>query len=412
MPLIFLDYLDYNIKGGATEKALKSIFQTKLHQFAWDILAFPEATFLVAAPAIAKCKDTAMLMKACESMWKSSRIKYVLSGEYDGNFNLYVANRLKKLENNFTDIELNSHFEHRGYISNHWSVIFNDFLQKYRQTTPFISREKDCDKEFREHVKNNIVTDTFAKQFPINTNLNIEKSLIDIEDQANNNSELFQRESIVNKFMEHLGYNDHIGLIEINSALDKSFAAANASAALATTPSNTNRLDGNSLSIISKNIYIKNHCTLFELICRLTIDDCNDLSRQKPWELFVDSLNEELKKLHHADSIEEIAKSLKITRRYVHQKYILSVIISFFLSSVLPSGDAGKYASSILTDLPSNIASLFHKTVSKQLVNVCIELVEFVDRYYYTKKQNYFQDYNKSLQYFSRKGIFIQATDS
>ncbi|MBU4446892.1 hypothetical protein KJ656_17715 [bacterium] len=410
MSLIFLDYLDYKTSNSVIKESFKESFTNKLTKFKWDILSFPKATFLVAAPAIAKCKDTALLMKACESMWKNSRIKYVLSDEYNGNFNLYINKRLGKLEKNFTEKELNSHFEYQGYKSNHWSIIFNELLQSHQPTAPFVSRKKNCDTEFREQVKKDIITDNFAKHFSINTNLDIERSLVDIETLANNNNELFQRENIAKKFMQHLGRIDPVGLIEINSALDNSFATANASAALATISKQKISLDGGCLHIISQGIYVKNNLHLSELITRLTIEECDEISDSKPWKLFILALNNEISNLNikKKDAAIILRSGFRPISRHMKQKYILSVIISFLMASILPSNDAGKIASSILTDLPSSLASSLCKSISRNLVDITLELIEYLNKYYCTSEQLYFRDYYGSLQYFYQKGVLIQ----
>lgn len=413
MSSIFLDYLDYKTTNQNRGKEdIKLLFSQKHQRLICDILAHPDSVFFVAAPSVAKCKETALLLISCSDLWRNSRIKYILSPNYSGNFNKYIEARLAKLERNFSENELENHFEYKGYTSNHWPIFFNEFLNNFNHVTPFVSREKDCDNEFRCQVKKDVVNDVYVSRFPINSNQDVDKIILSIEEMANDRTFLFQRESIVKKISE-LGELGWASKSEITFVLDQAFSSANASAVNAFPSHHFPGLDGNSLFLLSKKIFLNKNFPLSEFINRLSLDEAEELSRQKPWVDFISIVNQEIKKLQiilkhtKKEVIQKISKEISVANSHNRNTSFLSIIIALLLSYVFPlAGRHERLVSSACTNLSSYMSSNFVKFISDNLIVATVDLVSFLNKYYLLRPL-YFKDFHSGLIYYHQRNITI-----
>jgi hypothetical protein len=274
---IYLDYLDF-FTGDKRSNAQR--LQEKSQRLKLDILASPNAIYLVAAPAIAKCPDTAYLLLQFHSLWASHRLRYVLDRKYQGDFKRYTQQRLELLQSTFDEQALANHFEYIGYTGAHADVFFNHFLTTTnKDTPPFFSRVSSADTAFRGTASVAISNASLLRYLKENGTNDPEQLARLVESKATSSSELFQRESIVRDIQASLKLNEKAMLIS-RDQFDKAFSRANAIAVGSTLPADIGGLSGTVLGTISRLIHISSRESLYGVLTTLSASQVVQLINQ------------------------------------------------------------------------------------------------------------------------------------
>ncbi len=404
MDRIFLDYLDYNTFD---TRSSKERFYYNYENLAGDILCFPEATLFVAAPAIAKCRDTAMLLTLTNRLWNRSRIKYVLSPNYKGDFGKYVEQRKEKLAKSFAAKDLNKHFEYTGYISDYWPAFFNDYLVEYSGINPHESRQSDCDYEFREIVKSRMANDDFADTLNRNGFYHPEGLIQALENIANDKQSLFQREAIVDSLMIN-GTSHIIGDI-LHNSMDDAFSYANAAAAGALTPNESNGLNNSRLRYIASSISINGKRTLWDVIRNISLDDAVILSEQIEWKGFLKAINTKISQLSTVtQNDKEMLKLVCNQLPHARKSFLINigtVLIAYSLAGVYSIfGVMERIISSIFTNLPSGFMSFSQSMMGNDIVDATEHMAHMVKRNFSQRHSSGYH-FNKASQFYSARGI-------
>ncbi|MBF0136741.1 MAG: hypothetical protein HQL65_10905 [Magnetococcales bacterium] len=355
---IFIDYLDHfssQTRITSKEKAIKLSFD--ILSLAVDddynrVLIFP-------APAMAKCQDTAQLIYDYELMFRIGKIKYILSPEYGGDFERYIKSRISKLQNNFSQKELTTHFEFQGYTSAYWQNVHANLIQHTPSIQLVKERIMDCDQTYREEVGNAFSNNKYVINGLTNTFQSTRRAdnVVNIMNYITKDSHLFQRLSIIKRIDRELkvcGYARQIILDE----LDYRFSVANAKASGAVLVNEYPGLTGTVLRYIGKYIHIQHGRTLCEILEDMTPQQIMMLSQQREWmewifylrELFNECLIESNFMLMSARNflisktrlrtIREIGRSIEIATMFCAAIFnkLLGYVpdsLSFALSSVL-----------------------------------------------------------------------------
>jgi len=239
---IYLDFLDFKTAASSQVNSDEILKDTRLR---YEILAFYDSKFAVAAPAIAKCPDTAFLLTAYRELWQRGRLLYVLSPKYNGDFNTYVYERKNKLEAALPEERLLAHFEYIGYTSRHWKLFFDNLDTNTSRYC--LNRQQDADRQFRSTVRHQFTKDDrFLRDFYETAFVSVDQVSRVVEDMSNDSSTLFQREVIIEQIYDYVRLNQLTEAI-IKKALDSNFALANAQACSALLPGGIDLINGKRL---------------------------------------------------------------------------------------------------------------------------------------------------------------------
>ncbi len=352
---IFLDYLDFQT---VDERSLRARYAQKDLKLKFDILAFPNAQFFVAAPAIAKCHDTAFLLGHYDQLWSTNRLNYVLDPHYHGNFALYVEDRIRKLQSTFFGKDLDSHFEYIGYSSQHWKAFFCGYIASHLGAKyPYESRTKSGDSCFRDDARTALVNDDFFQFLSSNTSANPKRILRIVEDKSYSKDELFQREAIVRDIHETEAINSKAVAI-LHHELDNSFSRANAIAVSSLRPRDVFGINGDRLAILAKCFWITPRRNLFEYVQLLPHSQVAELSQQYEWRHLISLLNFEIQNKYYdvKGNLHLLNKrliSMLPSRYFSWLQEISTMIIALLLSPLWSSGAASRYVGSIFTNAPT-----------------------------------------------------------
>ncbi|MBC7951615.1 MAG: hypothetical protein H7Z12_07295 [Rhodospirillaceae bacterium] len=272
---IYLHYLDYFAKD-----VRKNSDGYKAGRFRFDILAYPAAHFLIAAPAIAKCRFTAATMLLCDSLWKDGRISYVLSPEYGGDVGKYMASRKRKLEAAFHEEALLSHYEWSGYTSGRFEA-FDTFTAGYGDARRH-DRVHDADEVFRR------ITGEFAEDFLpdiLGTPAGIAAETAEaLQDLCGDRSRLFQRETALETISGHVPDAASVRLAGIH--FDYQFARANAISAGASLPREADEVDGVILARLTSEMRVSMARTFPEAMMQMPWEGLLSFARTEEWRCF------------------------------------------------------------------------------------------------------------------------------
>ncbi|NKB36405.1 MAG: hypothetical protein GKR93_04445 [Gammaproteobacteria bacterium] len=349
----------------------------------FDLLAFPDAKFFVAAPAIAKCHETAYLLSKYNLLWEISRLRYVLDPKYSGSFSSYVDDRINILLNTLPEEELTSHFEYAGYTSPHSAVFFEEYLPSSTDSIlPVESRVKSGDTSFREDVRLNMTNEKFFEYLSKNTTSSAKSIIQKIDGKALNRNELFQREAIVTDIRETEKVTPNVIAI-LHHELDRSFSRANASAVDSLLSSEVIGVNGFRLEIISRHIWVETRRSLFRFVEKLSPNQIVMLSQQLEWIQFIKILDEEIRTIfYEIDSNQILLKKHlipKLPSRYFGWfQEIASMIIAFIISPVFGKGEVARYLAAIFTNVPQWVLCSLSMLTNTQLTEVILDVVEKV----------------------------------
>ncbi|MBF0327348.1 MAG: hypothetical protein HQL42_20145 [Alphaproteobacteria bacterium] len=277
---IYLHYLDYFAKD-----VRKNSDAYKARRFRFDILAYPDAHFLIAAPAIAKCRFTTATMLLCDSLWKDCRISYVLSPEYGGDVGKYMVSRKRKLEAAFHEEALLSHYEWSGYTSGRFEA-FDTFTAGYGNARRH-DRVHDADQVFRR------ITGEFAEDFLpdiLETPTGIAADTAQaLQDLCGDKSRLFQREIALETISSHIPDAASVRLAGIH--LDYQFARANAVSAGASLPREADEVDGVILAQLTSEMRVTIARTFPQAMMGLPWEGLISFARTEEWRGFFEALS-------------------------------------------------------------------------------------------------------------------------
>ncbi len=390
---IFLDFLDFQ-----TTQYKQLNYEQKHIRLKYELLAFPRRKFLLAAPAIAKCQDTAFLATLYAPLWDNRRFKFVLSPEYEGSFTNYVDNRLRKLHSIFPDYQLPNNFEYVGYTSPHWHIFFEEFLSDNLGVSDACQyRKNDCDTLFRDNVFKDMQdnTDTINYIFRSHSAKETERICEIVSTRCKDQSSLFQRDSVMRSIKEEIILNK-ISENSIDLLLDLNFAKSNAEAVDAITPSAYDGINGDRLSYLSRYIPCRFGKTLFDIINMLAPNNVLKLSQQSEWEDFIDSLNNVYRSLllrnrnHHSYTIQLTKRHLPSYYGPAVLRYISIVGITYFLASLFGVAPANidRLLGSIFHNLPSYTYKSLASAFSEELMRTTNSMRDKVHLYVEEDKKN------------------------
>lgn len=375
---IFLDYLDH--QTGA-ERSLCVRFAKKDLNLKFDVLAFPNAQFFVAAPAIAKCHDSAFLLGQYDVLWATNRLKYVLDPRYNGCFSSYVENRVRKLQSKFHTDTLTTHFEHVGYMSPHWHAFFNGYLRnKVGITSPHEPRIKSGDACFREETRSALLNDDFSAYLFSNTSANTNHILRVVDEKSSDECDLFQREALVRDIQMENAIEPKVVAILCHE-LNNSFSRANAIAVDCIRPHDVFGVNGRRLSLLARHIWVTPRMNLFDLVSHLSHSQVVELSQQSEWRCLISLINNEIQnkyleaKANHY-LINRHVISMLPSRYFGWLQEVATMIIAFILSPFWGSGAASRYVGSIFTNTPSLMLRNLTFLANKPLTTAVLNLIE------------------------------------
>jgi hypothetical protein len=374
---IFLDYLDFQTRN---ERSLRAQYSQKDLSLKFDILAFPNAQFFVAAPALAKCHDTAFLLGHYDHLWSTNRLKYVLDPRYHGSFSLYVEDRIRKLQSTFFGKELDSHFEYIGYSSPHWKAFFDGYISNHLGIrNPDERQTRSGDACFRDETSIALINDDFFEYLYSNTPANPTRILRVVEDKLSNKNDLFQREAIVRDIQSTEPIDSKTEAI-LHHELDNSFSRANAIAVSCLRPCDVLGINGKRLAILAKHLWITPRKNLFEFVRILPHSQVVELSQQIEWRRLISLLNLEIrnKYLDAKGNLHLLNKRLITmlpSRYFGWLQEISTMIIAFFLSPLWGSGAASMYISSIFTNAPTCILRYLSSLTNPQVTLAAMDVI-------------------------------------
>lgn len=286
---VFLHYLDFY---GAAKDSWKNRFPYKRGRFKFDLLAYPEGRFLVAAPAIAKCPSTARLMSQCDTLWRNGRIAYVLSPEYEGDMGRYMRSRIARLETAFSPEALSAHFEYCGYTKGKWHE-FALAVQPKRGIN-HIDRIADCDDVFRKIVgqfAENNLADVMAAPTEV-----VSEIAWALQDLSEDTSRLFQREIALETIASRT--RDRTAVRLASGHLDRLFGRANAICAAANLPLERGEMDGTVLFHVTQDLRVSLFKCFPDVIAQCPPEAVIALSATDEWRAFAAALDDAFQWTH------------------------------------------------------------------------------------------------------------------
>ena len=406
---ILLDYFDHQLFSSSSTHSLHL-------QFKFDLLAFFDRNLLVAAPALAKNQDALYISILYSMLWETGRMKYVLSPQYNGNFDKYTFERLKKLEKSLPEKQLLQNFEFEGYTAQYWKVFFDGLLKEHLNLEhPFQTRMHDADTLFREYTKyhfidNNDVMDLIYSEHSID---NVDGIVCNIANKCDDQSNLFQREVV----LSDLNNEFNLGIITnnfIEKSLDLKFAEANAKAVNAITTSSFSGLNGKKLLYICNSIPVSRKQSVKDIVQELSPITIIKLSTQTEWQDLVIALNylyvELLKGADNNPWIALVRARNKIPKWNTSFNIeLVAISIAYVLGSLcgaLPPV-LERIVNSMLTGVPSKLLNKAELSKDNTLNNVLKsvvkmrnklwELYEYDSQGCYNVTDNFLKEYGMSF---------------
>lgn len=382
MNQVYLDFLDHSTSD---RRSLNKRYSAREIRLRYEFLAAPESTFIVAAPAIAKCDDTAYLLSQYPEFWKTGRINYVLDSKYSGSSATYFNSRMSKLESSLDEKVLFNHFEYKGYLSETRSIFFDSYLPTVLGSSKgYVNRIKDGDEAFRSASRAVVLSDVFEQELALNGALSSSLALQKFEQTVNDRSSLFQREKIISQLKTE-GLLESEKLIDLfQMKLDQSFDISNADSAGVLKLKDLPQINGNTLKIIAKHVYIGRR-TLAEIIEIMAPITIVELSYQTEWRVFIKMLFEELKNkdlfltIHNHIIIPKI-KNLFPSQNFSILQTLGTIVTAWSISPIFPSGELGRILEAIFTDAPAWVMGLLNKSANKELLISINELSRKIPR--------------------------------
>ena len=360
---VFLAYLDHHVSGAN---------QAKSRLLKFDMLAFPDAKLMAAAPAIAKSNTTLTL--AALDLWNGApRINWVLPTQARKSFASYQKNRLELLSRRMEEDELHSSREFVGYSSSRWRVFFEDLMRMPDEVIR--DRVEDADHCFRECLASSITCESCVGWFVLHEP-NWEAVQKILLDAALDRRTLFQREALLSDVRSAAGFAGTAGYV--SSLLDAAFDAANARASHSV-GSWALAFNGEKLYALG-NGFAFGGANLSTALCSLPMESIKRISETREWRDFVAEL-----RASHGLLMSEMKGDRELSRNV--RKILMKNGIAFESFSFFLVACALSFAICEFVDLGWHVVSrseplLPVATVLKQLIKTFVDKIKIRDKIY------------------------------
>lgn len=373
---LFLDFLDF---ATADSRPLWHRYEERDLRLRYELLASPESDFVVAAPAIAKCDETAFLLAQYPELWATGRLVFALDAKHSGSAESYFRSRMSKLESAIDEHDLASHFEYRGYSAEGWRVFFGPYMDSVAGKGRGSSKKvADGDAAFRSSVRRLLLDDGLEEYLAANGAPSAARLLAAIDSMVDDAGALFQREQVVARLQQEsllpLGKLTDI----LHMQLDVAFADANAESAGCSLASEDSRVDGRLLRRIAPHVFVGRE-SLAAVIERIKPITVLELSRQSEWRIFLSCLEREINL-----KVSELGVRRRVLlpalrgalpgRRYGVLQSIGAMIVAYLVSPMLGTGAVSRLLGAVFTDLPSWVMAGLNRFANRELTTSIIEL--------------------------------------